>query len=245
MPMHATSPVKSPPRKLLLRALPVLLLMAWSTSFAEDVSISEFVVVAKQTGPVQIVAIRLPDTSQDSPHYPVVLIHNSASTAVADFRVGDYLGDPRGINHGGLDTSYLGTHDHMDSQSLHVIPANGETDINLRALTPYNLAFVAHQVQSNCLQVALYVSKVQFADGTTWQQNLEQAKPLWADTLTPHSTEACDGSSATQDIMKRIVAVSYSAATAQPPGVQTVVQSYTVKCPVRTINGAVTAVCDW
>src|SRR5215475_9322874 len=102
-------------KKILLRALPVVLLASVTAFSAEEIKITELVTTARQDCPVQIISLKLPRESSTLPRAPIAMLHNTSSTAVADVDLSDYLGDPFGTVDGKLVPTGIGPYNKVES----------------------------------------------------------------------------------------------------------------------------------
>jgi hypothetical protein len=210
---------------------------------ADEVAITEFITSGKQDSPLQIVGFKLPD--KNSTGIPIVLLHNKTDKKVASLTLGALSGDPR----------VLGTHEKViyytnsslgqDLENSRIAP-NGDIELLQDFLRPddFSLLSISGNLQSNCLHVAVIVSYVFFSDGTVWKFDPRNDNSWWRDSLRQESKDSCHSSPEVENTLKQLKTENWSGAPPSHPSSE-VLQSYSVKCPVRTINGQLTAVCNW
>lgn len=211
---------------------------------AGEVSISQVVTFAKQDSPIRITGIQLPDKSESYPRSPAVILHNTTAKIATKVWLGDFALDPRATNERFHYSPRLW--EQWDSESP-VLPLGDEViSLERHGLSPIHVAAMAQARvwDSNCLQVTLFVRKVEFADGTLWQQDPSGNQTLWQNSILPQSLKACDSSPETQDALEKLLAET---ARPDPVGLSgsQIVQSYMVACPMVDVGGGLTAICDW
>jgi len=88
------------------------------------------------------------------------------------------------------------------------------------------------------------VVKVEFSDGTAWEANRQQFRLLWNDSIRPESARSCENSPGIAETLKQVKGGTYSGAPPAQSSSETI-QSYSVACPVRTIQGVLAVACKW
>jgi hypothetical protein len=96
---------------------------------------------------------------------PAIVVRNTTSKEVRHFGLTNLLGSPRGVAGaewvGGLARKPV-------DPSWRPLGANASAEFAEEVLKPYSVGLWAHRLQSNCLHIAFYVTRVDFADGTVW-----------------------------------------------------------------------------
>ena len=222
----------------LAAALFVLLPSLAGGSPTGDVNIVVFVTTVKQESPLQIVGLKLPDKVGGA---PVVVLRNASSKQIVGFHVAAAIGNPEADN--AEQPIAISTNSDWPEGP---IPANSEREAHRMILRSHWLAAWGGRLYSSCLHVAAIIRSVEFADGTTWQlENLED-RQIWKSSLGSDSTKTCDHSSAVESALKEWDGASGYVQTGSPIHLDaSTVQSYSVTCPLRSLEGKLVAICPW
>jgi hypothetical protein len=81
-------------------------------------------------------------------------------------------------------------------------------------LKPYDLGSWAHRLQSNCLHAAFFITRVDFADGSSWTWENPPGTPvqqLWEQSFRVESAKSCDNSAATHEALGRVTGTGWPA----------------------------------
>jgi len=214
-----------------------------------DVNIVVVVTTVKQESPLQIVGLKLPDKVGGA---PVVVLRNASNKQILGFHAAAVIGNPEAdARHDteqplAIPTSSSSSNLDWPEGPMPPIPANSEREAHGKSLRSHLLAAWGGRLHSSCLHVAAIILRVEFADGTTWQlENLED-RQIWKSSLGSDSTKTCDHSSAVESALKEWDGASGYVQTGSPIHLDaSTVQSYSVTCQLRSLEGKLVAICPW
>lgn len=223
----------------LTRVFLIVVLVASVACAADLVTIHLLYTAAKQDSPLQITGFRLPDhTGGDIG----ILLHNATSKEIISYDFVAPFGDPRPVS-GTAPSTHSNIGSVLDRYPPLPIEPQGNAQVNSALLRPINSVMAASDLGSNCIQVAVLVSDVKFSDGAEWKAPGDWAEP-WRASIRPESVNACeDNGPDAVATLKRMKGGALGSATVPPDAA--VVEFYTDTCPVRLLNGLVTAFCDY
>jgi hypothetical protein len=242
-------------RNFAVTALSVLFTTV-SVSPADPVSITEFVTIAKQDAPVQILGFKfVPDVRGDVK----VSIRNTTTKNVSYFFLMALYGDPRNGDLGKLmlssvepPSSGLQAGPDRSISPDGMLPDGGYREFWVESSEPLlNSIKQAATLDSDCLHTVVFVAGVFFSDKTKWyvDQNialnrLKSDNPLiqtmWRDSIRPESRASCHDSPEIEQSLRQLKSLSWSDAS---PRSTNAVQSLSIECPLSTTGGEVTARC--
>jgi hypothetical protein len=214
---------------------------------ADDAKINIFVTTTSQDSPLQVIGFKLPDKVGST---PVLLVFNASDKEVREFSIEAAVGNP-------AESARLETGEEVavgiGNSSLHSgwpaegsIPPNGHKEAHREIFRSHNLALWGQRLHSNCLHVAAIVTKVKFADGTTWELESPKAQTTWKSSLDADSTKSCKHSPEVENALKQWSGASGYVSTGSPSHADTgIVKSYSITCPLQMVGGTLTAVCPW
>lgn len=200
------------PHRWIGAAIVIALISPFGTSASDDVKVTVVITVAKQdASPVQIVGFKLPAQVAG---VPAIVLRNTTAKEIRHVGVMNYLGNPRGAG-GAEPKPYSSLTRKSDTSPLwRPLGPNTTAEFAEESLKSYSVGLWAHQLLSNCLHAAFYVTQVRFADGTVWRMDEHEPgefEPVrarllgaWKDSIRPESTKGCDDSPATQTALGRL-----------------------------------------
>jgi len=232
------------PSKLAI-ALFVLLPSLAGGSPPDDAKIVVFVTTVKQESPLQITGFRLPDKVGGA---PVLVLRNVSGKQILDFHVAAVVGNPEADARRDAERPIATNTNssNLDWPQERAIPPNNEREAHENILRSHTLASWGGRLHSSCLHVAAIVLSVEFDDGTRWQLENIQDQQIWKSSLRSDSTKSCDRSPAMESALKEWDGPAGNAETGSPSHLDTrTVQSYSVTCPLRNLEGKLVAICPW
>lgn len=232
----------------------IALFSALAAASNDRVMVNVVVTMVKQDSPVQIVGFKLPDKGPFSGksvgvgcllegYCPQVLLHNTTAKEVKFLEIRGILGNPRN-NDPEYPRSEL---EILASQALKSVPqpliaANGDAAFGDRTLWPFMaVALSVKELQSNCIQFAVIVTRVEFSDGTVWRSDHNQNRILWRNSIRQGYASSCQDSRAVEDAINQLQGAGGGSAPSPLDSGSETVQFYEAACRVR---GSV-ATCDW
>jgi len=220
---------------------------AWS---ADDRSVLLFVTATGGNGPLVVEGARLPQTSGDPPTF---VVRNVSSKEVRYFNLTPLGGTPArstgsrdlaGVDGKGERRNGDGTFWPRGSDWTFPPGRSLETGPQWApGFTTRNLLDMARRVHTTCMHVAAIVSYVEFTDGTTWGLTDDQMFDIWKHSVRPESIASCRSSTRSDDQTSQIV-TGFRAGIPTQLGREKVRQ-YSLVCPIREVNGADLAMCEW
>ena len=211
-----------------------------------DVNIVVVVTTVKQESPLQIVGLKLPDKVGGA---PVVVLRNASNKQILGFHAAAAIGNPEVDNaEQPIATPSTSSSSNLDwpEGPIPPIPANSEREARGKILRSHLLAAWGGRLHSSCLHVAAFILSVEFADGTTWQLENLQDRQIWKSSLGSDSTKTCGHSFAVESALQEWDGASGYVQTGSPIHLDaSTVQSYSVTCQLRSLEGKLVAICPW
>jgi len=210
-----------------------------------DVNIVVVVTTVRQESPLQIVGLKLPDKVGGA---PVLVLRNASSKQILGFHAAAAIGNPKAdARHDAEQPITPNTNSSILDWPEGPIPANSEREAPGKVLRSHLLAAWGGRLHSRCLHVAAIILSVEFTDGTTWRLENLQDRQIWKSSLDSDSTKTCgDHSSAVESALKEWDGASGYEETGSPIHLDaSTVQSYSVTCQLRRLEGKLVAICPW
>lgn len=159
--------MKTPSRASVIAFLFLALITTCSPTDSGTIAI--FVTIVPAEGPLKILGFRLPDKVGDP---PMVALQNTGEKAVRDFTLTVLIGNPRRTQSGVDPIAGIGTSSGTPAPQLWVeerlIPPGGTRVVHQSAFRSHNFAAFAVHLHLDCAHAAVFLTKVEFVDGTIW-----------------------------------------------------------------------------
>ena len=210
-------------------------------------TIAIFVTIPPAEGPLKIIGIRLPDKVGDPPR---VVLQNTSDKTVQDFNITALIGSPRPTQ-AGVDP-IAG----IESSSPHpiqlqwigerLIPPGEMREVHESALRSHDLATMTAHLHLDCAHVAVFLNRVDFADGTVWTSDRSsvQEQKIWRDSFRPKSTSSCENPPMAEGAVGEVKGFGYTAGMGSTShGDTEIVSHYAFSCPVHVVGGQLVALC--
>jgi hypothetical protein len=213
----------------------------WPT---DDAKVVVFVTTVRQESPLQITGFKLPDKVGGA---PVLVLRNESNKPIRDFHVAADIGNAEANSRGEIGPAFAtNTSNIVFWPRERTIPPNSEREAHEGSLRSHTLAGWGGRLHSNCLHVAAIVLSLEFEDGTSWQLENMQDQQVWKSSLHSDSTKSCDHSPVMESALKEWDGPAGNEETGSPSHLDTrTVQSYSVTCPLRNLEGKLVAICPW
>jgi hypothetical protein len=214
---------------------------------ADNAKINIFVTTTSQDSPLQVVGFKLPDKVGSA---PMVVVLNVSDKPIRQFYVHAAVGNPEEsarIEAGeAVAISLSGGSDHIYWPGERAVPPNSQREAQAGTFKSHNLALWGQRLHSNCLHVAAIVTRVKFADGTSWELENFKDQIIWRSSLKTDSAKSCEHSPEIENALKRWSGAAGNASTGSlshvDPGI---VKSYSITCPLRITGSELAAICPW
>ena len=214
---------------------------------ADDAKINIFVTTTSQDSPLQVVGFRLPDKVGSA---PMLVVLNISDKEVREFGVEAAVGDPE--ESARVETGEMvaiGTKNgsgRIGWPQERMVPPNNRREAHETIFEPHHLAAWGQRLHSNCLHVAAIVTRVKFADGTSWELENFKDQTIWRSSLKTDSAKSCGHSPEIENALKQWSGAAGNASTGSlshvDPGI---VKSYSITCPLRMTGSELAAICPW
>jgi len=214
-------------------------------SSADDVEVTVFVTTATEGGPLKIVGFKLPSETGGATK-PV--LQNKSGKEVRNFYIVAAAGNPDSHGAGGSAERMLTKSTmsfHLYSPTQRAIPPGGDyeaADVDLR---PPTLARLAKDLRSNCIHIAVILTRVDFADGTTWKLPSEQQQQIWGNSITAESAKACANSKSTEEAVSALQGSGWESPASPSNLADGIVEHYKFACRIHMVDGRQLAMCPW
>jgi hypothetical protein len=222
-------------------------LVTTTCSPAGNGTIAIFVTIAPEEGPLKILGFRLPDKVGDP---PTVLLQNTGEKVVRDLTLTALIGSPRQTQAGVEPIAGIGiSSGHPAPQQWvaeRLIPPGETREVHQSAFRSHNLASFAVHLHSDCAHAAVYISRIEFADGTVWgpDRSSSQTQKVWRDSIQPESTRDCANPPMADYAVDQVKGFGYPTAIGSPShGSTEVVSHFAFSCPIQNVGGQLIALC--
>jgi hypothetical protein len=210
-------------------------------------TIAIFVTVAPAEGPLKLLGFRLPDKVGDPPK---VVLQNTSEKSVQDFSLTALVGSPRQLQSGVDPVAGIGTSSAHPTPSQwageRLIPPGESREVHEPSFRAHHLAGLASFLRSDCLHAAVFMDRVEFADGTTWNhdRSSSQTQQIWRDSFRPESTNNCENPPMADSAVGELRAFGYPTGMGSPShGSTEIVSHYSFSCPIQMVKGQLIVLC--
>lgn len=202
--------------------------------------------VAKQDCPLRILAFKVPVKRGD---YPRLVVQNTSQKKIRGFLVEAVVGP---LNRSGSPTD--ANINHLASVQTPVdskwpqeqIIAPGESSESHQPVFMASfLVMEAKRLNSTCLQIIPFIVNVEFADGSTWNAKSQFDPKMWSNAPRASGADSCQDSPATMKELEHVKTGGINRNGESTNAGQDAVQSYSVACPLRPIDGKLVALCPF
>jgi hypothetical protein len=217
------------PAALLLPAVIVIAAGIAAGTAAQDPTISILVRAGGQNGPVQIVGLKRPEKQG---HDPLVHFRNTSSKKTARIWVEAIIS--------GRDGKVVRISSNSSNQlrpAERSVPPGGEGWAREPVLQSSRLVTAGKDLHSNCLQVTVLVSSVDFDDGTSWNRDQGKNGISWTLPTRLGGEDSCKNSTATDAEVGQITGAGIRSLHVDKPADHGEVDSYSFSCALTPKQG--------
>jgi hypothetical protein len=173
---------------------------------------------------------------------PSVVVRNNTSREIRDFSFTTWLGNPKEVGgtvpNPGIISPQRGGRERLKRP----VGSDASAEFPEKDLKRWDVGLWAHLWKSNCLHGAMYIVRVEFADGTVWKsdetgEDFETVEAEftreWRDSILSASTTGCDYSLATQEALGHLAGTGWLPSARQSPAPTDVIPFLAYSCQIR------------